>query len=419
MPKKNNGTNGIDTSAATVRPYGENTNRLMSISDLAQTLETRNRARMDVIVRRKDIEAAEGGVDNEPRFGIRIKGQKGFFRPTGVSLSQMAQLTRIPLDHLRLTAAKYPDLAAEMFNRWWNDDDIANRVGTSRARVKHIIPKDQRQMLRTFAANGSDGVMRAVLSPSYRIIDNHDVASVVLAEMEKVKRDDIEMSGALSERRMDLNFTLQDMRAEINFPNKGKGHDLSIRVPCGAGLRVKNSDVGLASLVVVPTLMVFRCTNLLVSTEELAQVHIGSDYREMDVLSQDTVRKMNSALFARMQDVIRACLVAEKFQKIADLFSENAGWPIDHPEGAIENITEKFALTDEMGKGILSRFIKESSEHGVNRFSMSQAITAQAHEYEDSDYEKAVTLQEAGSEVLRMAQKDFAKHVDVEVKSSS
>lgn len=414
MPRRN-GNNGINTSAATVQPYGDNTNRLMSISDLANTLEKRNRARMDVIVRRKDVEAAEIIADDGARFGIRIKGLKDNLRPTNVSLSQMAQLTRIPLDHLRLTAAKYPDLAAEMFNRWWNDDDIANRVGTSRARAKHIIPGDQRQMFRTFAANGSDGVMRAVLSPGYRIIDNHDVASVVLSEMEKFKRNDIEMSGALSERRMDLNFTLSDMRAEINFPNKGKGHDLTIRVPCGAGLRIKNSDVGLAQLMVVPTLMVFRCTNLLVSTEELAQVHIGSDYKEMDILTQDTVKKMNSALFARMQDVIRACLVAEKFQKIADLFAENAGWPIDHPEGAIENITEKFAFAEEIGKGILSKYIEESAEHGANRFSMSQAITSQAHEYEDSDYEKAVALQEAGSEILRMTQKDFARKIDVKV----
>jgi hypothetical protein len=418
MPRRN-GNDGIDTSAATVQPYGENTNRLMSISDLAKTLEGRNKARLDVIARRKDIDAVEMSENGERRFGIRIKGQSGFFRPTNVSLSQMAQLTRIPLDHLRLAAAKYPDLAADMFNRWWNDEDIANRVGTSRVRVKKIIPGDQRQMMRNFATNGDTGVVRAVLSPGYRIIDNHDVASVVLGEMDKAKRDDIKMSGALSERRMDLNFTLQDMRAEINFPNKGKGHDLSIRVPCGAGLRVRNSDVGLASLVVVPTLMVFTCTNLLVSTEELAQVHIGSDYREMDVLEPDTIRKMNSALFARMQDVIRACLVAEKFQKIANLFSENAGWPISHPEKAIENITEKFALTEEMGKGILSKYIEGSSEHGANRFSMAQAITAQAHEYEDSDYEKAVVLQETGSTILRMAQKDFAKHVDVEVKSSS
>jgi hypothetical protein len=117
-----------------------------------------------------------------------------------------------------------------------------------------------------------------------------------------------------------------------------------------------------------------------------------------------------------MRDVIKACLEAEKFQKIADLFAENAGWPIDHAEETVQNITDKFSLTEEMGKGILSKYIEESSEHGANRFAMAQAITFQAHEYEDTDYEKATVLQEVGSNVLRMPQEAFAKTIDVEVK---
>lgn len=407
----------IDTSAATVRPYGENTNRLLDIGDLAKTLEARNKARLDMIVRRKDVEAAEIPTNNGPRFGFKIKGQKDPLRPTGVGLTQIANLTRIPLDHLRLAAAKYPDLAAEMFNRWWHDDDIVNRIGTAKPRKNKVHADSQRQLLRAFLPGIlAEGTLRAVLSKGYRIIDNMDVAAIALDEMEKSKRDDVKMNGSLSEQRMSLNFVLQDMRAEINFPNKGKGHDLSIRVPCGAGLRVRNSDVGMASMVVVPTLMVMTCSNLLVSTEELTQIHIGSEYSDMDVLSQDTIRKMNASLFARMRDVIKTCLVQEKFQRIADLFAENAGWPIEHPEEAIQNITQKFAFSEETSKGILARFIEGSSEHGNNRFAMAQAITAQAHDYEETDYEKTVRLQEAGSEILRMAQATFAKYVDVSVK---
>jgi hypothetical protein len=254
-----------------------------------------------------------------------------------------------------------------------------------------------------------------MLSPGYRIIDNHDVAGVTLGEIDKAKRDDIAMTGSLSERRMYLDFTLSDMRAMINFPGKGKGH-ASINVPCGAGLRIQNSDVGLASLLVVPTLMVWYCTNLYTATEELAQIHIGSDYKDMDVLSADTIRDMNKALFSRMRDVIQACLIAEKFQTIADLFAENAGWPIDNPQDAVQNITDKFSYSEELGESILAKFIEESQENGSSRFAMAQAITAQAHEHKDSDFEFAAALQGHGSEILRMPQEEFAKTIDVTVK---
>jgi len=411
---KKNGVPGLDVSAATVQPFGERTNKLLSISDLAKTLESRNKARFDTIVRRNDLKAKSIGTKEGDRFGFTFSGHDGTFRPTNVALTHLSNLTRIPLDHLRLTAAKYPDLAADMVNRWMHDSDIANRIGTAKPRVNRVDPGTQRQLVRAFEPNGSDGVLRAILSKGYRIIDNLDVAGIALDQIEKAKRDDVKIDGSLSEERMHLNFTLSDMRAEISFPEKGHGHKM-IRVPCGAGLRVKNSDVGLAQMVVVPTLLVFSCTNLLVSTEELSQIHVGSEYKDMDILSHDTIRKMNASLFARMRDVIKACLVAEKFQAIADLFAENAGWPVDHPEQAILNISDKFSFGDEISKGILSKYIEETQDHGRTRFAMAQAITFQAHELKDKDYEKAVVLEEAGSQVLRMPQVMFAKQIDVEV----
>ena len=413
MAKRNTGP-GIDISAATIQPFGERTNKLLSISDLAKTLESRNRVRFDTIVRRRDLTASPVETEDGDRLGFTLHGHKGNFRPTNVALTQLSNLTRIPLDHLRLTAAKYPDLAADMINRWMHDSDVANRVGTARPRKSAVDPSSQRQLVRAFEPNGSAGVMRAVLSKGYRIIDNLDVAGVALDQIEQAKRDDVKVNGSLSEERMHLNFTLSDMRAEISFPDKGAGHKM-IRVPCGAGLRVKNSDVGLAQMVVVPTLMVFACTNLLVSTEELSQIHVGSEYKDMDILSHDTIRKMNASLFARMRDVIKACLVADKFQTIADLFAENAGWPVDNPEETVKNIADKFSFGEEISKGILSKYIEETQDNGRTRFAMAQAITFQAHDLKDRDYDKSVALEEAGSQVLRMPQTVFAKQIDVKV----
>lgn len=46
---------------------------------------------------------------------------------------------------------------------------------------------------------------------------------------------------------------------------------------------------------------------------------------------------------------------------------------------------------------------------------MSQAMTFQAHDLAETDYDRAVALQEAGSELLRMPQEAFAKQIDVKV----
>jgi hypothetical protein len=407
-------TNGINLDDAVVQPYGNRSNRILNAEDLAGTLVKRNRARLDLILRRRDFEAAVVETGDGPRFGFKVSGQGDPFRPTGVGLSQAASLTKVHLDDFRRTAARYPALAADIFNTWWHDADILNRTGTARQRKKKVDPNIHRQLIRNFLpTNGDGGVMRAILSSSYRIIDNHDVASVGLDEAAKTGNN-LTVSGALSDRTMFLDI-MTDVRSEITFPEKGRGHKM-IRVPCGAGLRLKGSDVGLSTLVACPLLMVYSCSNLLVSTEELRQIHIGADYSDLTVLSESTIRKMNESLFARLRDVVRATMVKDEFDKVVEIFSENAGYPVENPRFTIENVSKKFSLPESTGTSILDRFVKEADEVGNSRFALAQAFTAEGREVAETDFERAVGLQEIGSNLLRMAQKDFAKTIDVEVK---
>lgn len=407
--------NGIDTSRAFVEPYGERSNRILNLQDLSTALVRGNDSRLDVVLRRKDFSATEVDTKDGPRFGFKIEGESSAFRPTRIGIGQAANLTRIHLDDFKRTAAKYPGLAADIFNTWWHDSDIVNRIGTSRPRKNKIDPAVHRQMVRSFLpANGDPGVVRAILSSQYRIIDNHDVASAALDEIEKRDLPEIQIRGALSDSRMYLDV-YTNIQSEISFPGKGRGHQ-AVRVPCGAGIRLKNSDVGVSTLVVEPTLLVTTCSNLLISTESLRQIHVGADYSEMNILSPQTIRKMNEALFAKLRDVVRSTLVKREFDRIVDLFSENAGYPVDDSKRVIENVTDRFSIPEAAGESILSRFAKEAAEVGSNRFALAQAITAEGREHQETDFEKAAFLQEVGSQVLRMPQETFARQIEVATK---
>jgi hypothetical protein len=291
-------------------------------------------------------------------------------------------------------------------NTWLRYAEVLNRVGTTRERKQQVAAHSMKHLFRLLKPNGSGGVLRAMLSSRYMILDTSDTIGVMLEEMQASKRE-FQVTGSLSDERMYLRIKMVGIEAEITFPGKGKGHE-RIHVPCGASLLMSGSDVGLGSVVFEPELEVYTCTNLLRTTERLAQVHIGREYTDLGILSEDTIRKTNMAVMGRIRDTIRTVTTPDNFHKLADAFSEFAGGSVPEPSKVVENVTAKFILPSEMGKSILDRFIEEGLN---NRFGLAQAITFQAHAVREHDFPMAVALEDIGSKVLRMPEKTFQEEL--------
>jgi hypothetical protein len=398
-----------------VRTYGEKTGRLLDLESMAKTIQGLNKRRVDIVAPRKALTAAGNG-----NLFFNFGSIKDYL-PTTVALGQVAAKTRIPAEFLRENAVRYPALAANMINTWWKDDAVANREGTTKARKERMKAEDMKQLYRLFDPPEPNmvleappftplarGILRAVLSSRYLIVNNADVLGFVMGLIEKagVKTDP---SGSFNDERMHVRFKVRDMAATIQFKNKGKGHE-AIRVPCGASFLLTNSDVGIGALTVVPELEVFSCTNLVRSVESLAQIHVGREYDEMGVLTNETIQAMTSSLFLRIRDVVQTLLTEDSFQKVADKFAEFAGNPIERVSDVVENVTEKFSLGEDVGRKILDKY----AESGMaNRFGLAQAITFQAHQFREDDFEKALALEDAGSKILRMPETQFRKELAV------
>lgn len=391
------------------QPYGKDTNRLLNVGELVKTMKPLHDRKKDVIVERRGIRAIRA-TNPKPAFGLELVGDPGFFVPTNTALRQIAEHTKIPTPFLRATAAKYPGIAADAVNAWFLDDDVVNRRGTRQERKKHVRAETQRQLVRTFGPTEKEhGILRAVLSSRYLIVDNLDVLAAALETAEKHKKN-IEASGSLTDEKMYVRIKIKDLTTELKakIPDIGKGHRF-INEVVGASLLLRNSDVGIGRLEVVPEIEVLRCTNLLRSLTALAAIHIGQEHKDLEILSKDTIDKLNAGLFGRLRDIVDACFDKDKFQLIVDRFAESAGDPVKDPAETIENVTNRFGMSEDYRSSILNAYMEEAEHTGTTRFSLSQAITRQAHEVREDDFEESLRLEDIGSEVLAMAKKQFAE----------
>lgn len=376
--------------------HGKLTNRTLEMDALLRAVREVEQRRLDIVAARSQVKAV-----GDP-FGIKVDGDARVFSPTPVALKQVADHTRIPLEFLRNNVGKYPELAANMVNTWLKDNDAGNRMGTSRARKNTVVAEHMKQLFRLLVGTNNVNVFRAMLSSKYMILDNSDVLASVLQEVQTLPAPP-SISGSLTDEKMYVRMKMPDISATISFPGKGKGHE-RVYIPCGASLLLQGSDVGLGRTVVCPELEVITCSNLMRSTEALAQIHLGQEYADMGALSRETLRKMNMAMLGRVRDVTRTLLTADTFQRVADLFSENAGKPVENARAVVENVTAKFSLSEETGKSVLDRFIEEGMG---NRFGLAQAITFQAHAIREDDFEGATHLEDIGSKILTMPEKKF------------
>lgn len=254
------------------------------------------------------------------------------------------------------------------------------------------LKKSRKFMIRTVGDE-----MRALLFNGFKPFDNMIAINAILPVLKD--HPDLQI--------MSANLSESYMYFQLRFPK------LSGEVTVGdivqAGLSVRNSEVGKASVNIRFMTWVLRCTNGQISENLLRQNHvgarIGNDENDYSVFKSDTIKAEMKAFQLKVRDILVHGLTEDIFQKKLNMMKRANDDKVENLPEVIERVTKKFKLSEDIGKGIIKNIIKEG--RGANRWSIVNGITFQTHDEKNPD--KAYDLERIGSDLIEIKPGEWAE----------
>jgi hypothetical protein len=156
------------------------------------------------------------------------------------------------------------------------------------------------------------GRARALLSNRYQPIDNYDVMSCVLKNLDMIAtRDNINIK-IMESGVTDTNFYLKVYSPDFN------GYI--------------NSEVGCGRFSVKLFIAVIRCNNGLISEKGVSRVHLGSAKDDQVIQWSDrTVELDDATLFSKLEDLIQTAFDRDLFEHWVDDLNEEANVQVLKP----------------------------------------------------------------------------------------
>lgn len=383
--------------------------RNADLAALAQALNDTRVRSVDVIARAKSLSTQFAAFDltnigAQPVEDGVLSNVDGFYVPTPLADGQLASRLNVPgltgqyLRHLR---SADPGLYDANVNRW-------------------LSASDGKLLLRLLTgANGQDpdgapGRVRAVLSDSYRCIDNFDVVVAALRGLREggLTEDDMMVRADLTERRMLVRVMVPSMyvmaeRLLADYrnpwtqdrllsgwtPEAMARHNEAIDRMSGrgatdpiifAGMVISNSETGGGAFNVYPELTVRVCLNgLTITADALKRRHVGAKLDEGIVVASDRTVRANLELVAsQTADITRTVLSRDYVAaKVADL-EESAGIAVNDAPKVITSVSKTLGFSKAEADEILSMFIRGGQ---MTAGGVMQAVTATAQTLDDAD----------------------------------
>jgi hypothetical protein len=405
----------------------ETSTRNATLQDLADLLQAQRGQAHDLIVPASSLESYNGVIHvpgAEQRLTVDgVDTVDGVYRPTAVADEHLADRTGIPVRYLRRMREQRPDLYDANVNGWLHGCVVVE----GDAFADRAAPDARRFLLRTFSAqDGSEGILRAVLSDSYKVIDNLDVLLSVLSALRESGHPVDIRSADLSERRMVVKinapgitalapvllagyrspFGNADVEAARRFGNVAPDTEEIGRVGnapiVSAGIRISNSEVGAGAFTVTPEILVLACTNGIVRTVDVMRnIHSGAKLDEGIIQWSDATRRANLELVKRQTvDAVGTFLNPDYLAKVIAEVEAKAGVPLTGtPSKAIEVVGKALAWSEAEQEGILAHFAMGGGQ--LTRGGVLNAVTSFSQTVPSSD--RADELDSAALKVLDLA----------------
>jgi hypothetical protein len=349
--------------------------QMFSLSELATTIEGNTRLVEDFI-------APSAALSMQPDARMAIGSSETIMPILPSGHSQLGTLLKIPADYYERSRSSDTMMLAAQVNHWLGQRD----------------PKERR-MVRTLGKQ-----VRAFLSDSYRRIDNHEVATVVLDILKRVPGLRI-TSTAITDSRMYIKAVSSAVEAQVKG-SKRVGDVVQ------AGVVITNSEIGLGSLGVHGFAEFLACTNGMVRSKDgLRITHLG---RKVDAsiegLLSDTTKKLeDEAVLSKVRDVITGAFNPTAFQRFIDSLSASTQEPITAPDipavvEALGSPVSGLGLNQTERNGVLKHLIEGGD---LSKYGLVNAVTRTGQDAES--YDRATELELAGFKLLEMPGRDWQR----------
>jgi len=249
------------------------TTRNATLADLADLLQRQHADKLDVVVPAAAIRSVAGelhitGIGEPVLSADGVTTGDGVFRPTAICDAGLAEKLNIPLAYLRRLRERHVHLFDANVNVWLGEDP------------------GRRFLVRTLRGQDGPGIARALVSDSYRMVDNLDVLLAVLAGIRESGAVTQVTSADLTERRMYVRVQSADVAVHApallgNYISPFTGARGADNPLVFAGFIVTNSETGHGSFSITPRITVQVCNNgITISRDAMREVHLGARLAE-------------------------------------------------------------------------------------------------------------------------------------------
>ena len=383
------------------------TTRHARLDELHTLLAPHHAARHDVVVPAARLRLQGGNLivplpDGQPLITEAGCTSELSLNPTHGADGDLAAKLDIPVRYLRRMRASAPGLLDANVNQW-------------------LPEQDGRYLVRALTDGRGGGIVRALLSDTYGIINNLDVLMAMLEGLNQAMTDGssggvggggvgggsgIEITSCdLTPNRMYVavrSNTVTAMAPQLlaNYVSPFTGARGADNPVVFGGFILANSETGKGRYTITPRLMVQVCDNgLQLEKHAIGRRHVGARMDEGQIRWSADTEQANLALIGKQtRDAVRAFLDPQWVaQRLAEL-ERDAGVALTDPQGTIEHVAKQLRFTDEQQSMILSHFISGAD---VTSGGVLQAVTSAAQLVQDAD--DAYAMESAGVEAMRLA----------------
>lgn len=346
----------------------------ISITELAARLEAIASTHHDYLVPAKEI-----GVSDDVNSITIPKPVNGGIEYETLGLNQhshrqLSSYLGIPADYYDRQKAAHPETLAASITEWLNDKS------------------DEARLIRT-----NDRGVRAILSNSYRILDNFEIAIAAINAIMNT-HGDIGLR-VVSSQVTDAHLHIQAVTPRVEGEVK-----VGDRVQAGFALR--NSEIGLGAASIQRLIFRLLCLNgLIVPDGKFTARHLGRKQQVEDFYAEDTKRSEDHTFLLQLRDNVLDAVNPERFEE----FTARAGLLTDRriegdPVKVVEKVTEVIGANVSEQAAILRNLIAggDTSAWGV-----VNAVTAVAHTTDD--YDRSVELEAAGGQLIALPANDWGR----------
>lgn len=354
-----------------------------TLTQLALEIERQSRAKQDLIAPTDKM-----NMFQQPEATDTVGFQVGTdlrYEINSIGHHQIGAHTGIPSKYYDRMLTEAPSLLATNVNRWFK---------------KYPAPR----MVRTM-----DGTVRAFLSDSYRPLENFDLAQAVLPVLTDLKLDI--MSCEVTERRLYIKAVDENIKADIPTGKSLGDGGHTFFDTCSPAVIIANSEVGLGALSIDSGVFTKVCTNLAaISGGGMKRRHLGARHdlggeTVRHLLSDDTKRATDKAIWMQVRDVVKGAFEEARFQAHCDKLKGMSAQRLERgadPVKFVELSCRRFGITETEEKSVLTHLIEGGD---LSRYGLFNAVTRTAQDI--ASYDRASELERLGGDIIELPANDW------------